>query len=118
MKTLLLLLSLAAYGQQAPATPPPTPPVDVVIVIKADGVDTKLALSDEQIYTMNSYMHSAKLEGTFGDRLSIWLKQIAAELMQRPEFAPPTIKAIDDEIAAKTALKRAALIEASKEKKK
>ncbi len=115
---LLTLTALAMAAQTQEKLPPPTPPADVILIIEEDGVRDKHAMSDFDVEALNNFLHAQGFVGTFRARYLAWISKVSAELASRPEFAPAQIKALDAEIAAKQAAKKAAIDAARAEKKK
>ncbi len=106
----LTLLAVAGLGLAQSEKPIPEKPTEAGITVRADGETSRWNLSADDIHVLNILAKDG--EGTFDARFLAYLAEIRKGLAQRPEFAPPTIKADDDAIEARRAAKKAK-IEAS-----
>lgn len=112
--TTISLLSIAAiaavsaFGQNpnGPNAPLPIPdePKRLVIIIDADGERTRWNLSDDDIYIFNRLTNNGS--DTMDIRFIRWLVGIRNAVADRPEFAPPGIKADNDAIQQREIQKR------------
>ncbi len=124
MKLLTALLFALSLAAQEAKTPPPEPPKEVEITIKADGVETSVTISESMADSISQYMHLRGYIGNFGERMVLWLftsvdannPSVGATLMAKPELTPASMKADLDAEAAARAARQAKLIEAAKPK--
>jgi hypothetical protein len=119
----LLALSLAAFawgqnpapnpnpnpapnpGSASTSNPPPPPaPGKMSIIVEADGKRSRWNLSEYDIYILNLLIVNT---GESADiRFLKWLIGVRNTLADRPEFAPPAVKADQDAIEQRMALKK------------
>lgn len=69
----------------------------------------KHGFSEDAIYTLTTFLAAQGLEGTLAEQYLAWQVKNVETLMGRPEYAPPSVTAIDVEIADKLAAKQAAI---------